>query len=605
MKTINRIKYIIALFLSVLFWSGCEDVLNTTDPGSPTSDTFFETQDQLEVALSGVYESVSYVWAVPFPQILDHATDMAFNRGNVAGTVDATTGALTSTSSLPNNFWRQFYTGIQRANNLLTNMEKAKEVSNPDRYAEIEAEALFLRAFFYSYLIELFGDVPYRTEVKNSLEGLELAKTSKSEIATNIIADLEKAASVLPTSQEGTERGRASANAANTLIARVALFNGDYDKAASAAGKVMETGISLYEDYESLFTASATGAEEIIFDISFLTGTKTHGLSIRQGTRYGGWCQYVPSQQHVDNYETTNGLPIDEDPMFDPANPFENRDPRLKASIVTPGALWTRHIIQQHSDSIGTWRYEGGVPVERVINFNSANPGGKTIVDPYDGTEYVTSGSNRFTSFSGYFWKKFSDEPALARELSYPSVRGEHPIWLMRYAEVLLMYAEAKIEGNSIDQSVLDAINEVRARAYGTSKESTGEYPAITTTDQGELRRVIRRERYVELADEGFRLFDIRRWRIAEKVMNTTVLGGPANGFSKIGGDLGFIPQIDEDGFVSYAGAPSQPRVEQGNLDYRELEVRVFNPARDYLWPIPQAEIDATGGVVTQNPGGY
>ena len=77
--------------------------------------------------------------------------------------------------------------------------------------------------------------------------------------------------------------------------------------------------------------------------------------------------------------------------------------------------LWTRHIIQQHSDSIGTWRYEGGVPVERVMNLNSANPGGKTIVDPYDGTSYVTSGSNRFTSFSGYFWKKFSDEPALAK----------------------------------------------------------------------------------------------------------------------------------------------------------------------------------------------
>ena len=132
MKKINRIKYIIALLFCIVLWSGCEDVLNTTDPGSPTSDNFFQTQDQLEVALAGVYESVSYVWAVPFPQILDHATDMAFNRGNVAGTVDATTGALTSTSSLPNNFWSRFYTGIQRANNLLTNMEKGQGGIKPN-----------------------------------------------------------------------------------------------------------------------------------------------------------------------------------------------------------------------------------------------------------------------------------------------------------------------------------------------------------------------------------------------------------------------------------------------------------------------------------------
>ena len=598
----KNLKYISSLLLVILLASCEKQVLNLSDPGSPTDATFFQTQDQLEVSLAGIYEALAYVRSTPFPQVLDHATDYAFNRGNVAGTANATKGGLTSTDGLINGFWTQLYRGIQRANNLLSNMDRAADVTDPTRYQEIEAEAQFLRALFYSYLIELFGDVPYRTEVAASLENLELARTPKDQIVSNIIGDLEKVASVLPAVQDGPNRGRASANAANTLIARTALFSGNYSLAESAARKVIDDGShSLSSDYESLFTVAGVGSSEVILDISFKEGTKTHQLSKRQGTRFGGWCQFVPAQQTVDGYETINGLPIDEDPSFDPSNPFENRDPRLKASIVVPGEVWTGHIIQTHSDSIATWEVVNGQRVARVYNPNASNPGGRKIIDPYDGTEYVSGGPNRFVSFTGYFWKKFSDEPFLAGAGN--PLRSEQPVFLMRYAEVLLMYAEAKIEGGNIDQSALDAINEIRARAYGTTLDDVGNYPAVTTTDQAELRKIVRRERKVELANEGLRLFDIRRWRTAEKLMNTVLFGSPANGFSKIGGELGFIPAIDDDGFVDYSGAPSQPRVELGNLDYRELETRVFNPGRDYLWPIPQAEIDATGGLVTQNAG--
>lgn len=95
----------------------------------------------------------------------------------------------------------------------------------------------------------------------------------------------------------------------------------------------------------------------------------------------------------------------------------------------------------------------------------------------------------------------------------------------MRYADVLLMYAEAKIEMNSIDQSVLDAINEVRARAYGVKLSETNAYPAVSTTNQAELRRTVRIERRMELAYEGIRYMDIIRWRLAEKVLNTGIYG--------------------------------------------------------------------------------
>ncbi len=597
----NKLKYIMALSACLIVLNGCEDtVLNLEDPGAPTDATFFQTESQLEVALAGVYQSLNFVRTVPFPQLLDHTTDYAFNRGNVGGTVAATTGGLTSTEAIVNAYWNRFYTGVQRANNLLTNMDRAEAEADPDRFAEIRAEALFLRAMFYSYLTELFGDVPLRTDVATSLENLAIPKTSKAEIVALIIADLETAASILPAVQTSGDRGRASANAANALIARIALYNGDYAKAESAALKVMNAAEtpSLFPDYESLFGMAAVGSSEILLDLSYIDGTQTHELPQRLGSRFGGWCQLVPAQQLVDSYETINGLPIDEDPSYDPSAPYDNRDPRLKASIAIPGEIWTDHIIQQHSDSIATWRVENGVKVERVFNPNSANPGGRKIVDPYDGTEYTAGGANRFTSFTGYFWKKFADTPALI-EGGGAQRRSEQPVWLIRYAEVLLTYAEAKIEAGTIDDSVVDAINQVRERAYNGSGIP---YPAVKLGGQEELRRILRRERKIEFAGEGLRLFDIRRWRIAEKVMNTVLLGGPANGFSKIGGDLGFVPNIDEDGYITYEGAPTEPRKELGDLNYRELEVRVFD-ARHYLWPIPQAEIDATAGQVAQNPG--
>ncbi|AUP79719.1 RagB/SusD family nutrient uptake outer membrane protein [Flavivirga eckloniae] len=603
----KKIKFILVLCFIATIISSCEDtVLNLEDPSAPADTNFFSTEAELEIALAGVYESLAYVRAVPFPQVLDHSTDLGFSRGNVAGTADVTQGSLSSTSGISTGFWSNFYIGVQRANTLLQNMSRAEEVSNVDRFSEIRAEALFLRAFFYSYLIELYGDVPFRTDVITSLndEGLVLSRTPKAEIVTNILADLETVASILPNDVQ--ERGRASANAANALASRIALYNGNYDLAISKAQAVQNTGITLHSDYESLFTAASIDSEEVLLSINFADGTKTHGLSVRQGSRFGGWCQLVPLQQTLDTYETINGLPIDEDPAFDPANPFENRDPRLKASIVTPGDVWTNHETWQHSDSLGCWRIENGERVERVFNPNSANPAGVTItdnvMDPVTGTfkTYNSGGANRFTSFTGYFWKKFSDEPALKGELAVRPVNAEHPIILIRYGEVLLNYAEAKIESGNIDQSTLDAINLVRERAYNGSGIP---YPEVTTMDQAELRKIIRRERKVELADEGFRLFDIRRWGIAEKVMNGTAVGGPANGFSVIGGDLGLIPNIDDDGYVTYPGAPIEPRKEKGDHSYRDLETRLFTPNRDYLWPIPQAEIDAAGDVnIPQNP---
>jgi hypothetical protein len=168
----------------------------------------------------------------------------------------------------------------------------------------------------------------------------------------------------------------------------------------------------------------------------------------------------------------------------------------------------------------------------------------------------------------------------------------------IRYAEVLLTYAEAKIELNQIDASVLNAINLVRARGYGVGVAQTALYPAVTTTSQSALRQIIRRERKVELVGEGLRLFDIRRWKIAEKVMNGLLFGKAMN--RNIYYSLP-KPLLDENSSPSYDSFNPLVSV-VGNFKIMD-NPRVFKP-HHYLWPIPQAEIDVNkNSGFTQNPG--
>ena len=287
----------------------------------------------------------------------------------------------------------------------------------------------------------------------------------------------------------------------------------------------------------------------------------------------GSYTTMAPTQSMIDSYEATDGLPIDESAVYIPSKPFDNRDPRLKASIITPQSAWAGFIFESHPDSL----------TFRMVNGTSG------------GSNKDCRKASWPAAFCGYAWKKYNDEVAQKDKILW----AEIDFSLMRYAEILLTYAEAKIEAGSIDASVLTAINRVRARAYGVSVTDVDNYPEITTTNQAELRKVIRRERKVELANEGFRLFDIRRWNIAEKVMPVKIYGRILNELTAT-----LVPAIDDDGFVSYAGVESQYDL---NADGRfpNAQNRLFNKNRDYLCPIPQSEIDTYAGfgvVLVQNP---
>lgn len=197
-------------------------------------------------------------------------------------------------------------------------------------------------------------------------------------------------------------------------------------------------------------------------------------------------------------------------------------------------------------------------PTQALVEaYDTYNPATDALV-PFNPAAPYTNRDPRFaytvatgtSSSTDYGVKKFLGQDVASENI------------LIRYAEVLLTYAEAKIEAGQIDQSVLDAINKVRARAYGVDVTDVAHYPEITTTNQAALRTIVRNERRVELAMEGLRWFDITRWKIAETVMNGPVLGA--------------------NGMIS--------------------KTRTFT-SRDYLRPIPQSQIDLSRGSLTQNPG--
>ena len=188
-----------------------------------------------------------------------------------------------------------------------------------------------------------------------------------------------------------------------------------------------------------------------------------------------------------------------------------------------------------------------------------------------------------------------------AQESWRTTLYNDNPVILMRYADVLLMYAEAKIELGEIDATVLACINDVRARAYGTTRTQTNDYPSITTTDQTALRKVLRRERRVEFAWENLRYFDLLRWHQFENAFGHNMYGftRTANRAKEYFAAGNWFwpetPTFDKDGFPSFeAMADGTYIVQHGERKYDE---------KIYLWPLPSDDVLIMNGKLVQNPG--
>lgn len=544
------------LLTALITTFGCKKLLDKLPLDSPSSASFFNNKTEVDMGIMGCYSRItnriSLKGAMPWIVSLDCTADINWNRdASAIGSLG--NGTAASDNATTQNAWSDFYAVIARTNFLLDNIGNAEKTVDSRYIQQVIAEARFIRAYSYFYLIGFFGDVPLITK-SISLEESEMPRTAKEAIVDWILNEMDEVASDLPLYYDG-HSGRATNVAAYFLKAYTALCDGRWKVASDAAKKAMDMGhYKLETDYAKLFTYAGENSLETIFSMQYQRGVNTHIIFRQFGSRLvAGVSNEVPTQAMVDSYECVDGLTIDKSPLYNPTSPYENRDPRLAMTIAVPGTIYMGIQFETHPDSLQVWNYNVSPP-KRINN---------------------TDATNTYATFTSYLWRKWMN----IEDLNFTQ-ENEGNIILMRYTELLLIYAEAKIESNDIDQSVYDALNAVRNRAGMPS------VPAGSTQDF--FRSVLRRERKVELAMEGRRLFDIRRWKIAEKVMN-----GPRYGNSKTD-FLVSPPSFDENTSPDYSNIPNK------NI-LRIIETMVFDPSKHYLWPINPVELQ-TNPALIQNP---
>lgn len=502
---------VLACALLGMFLSACDDDMLDTEPDFKyVESNFWKTEKAANAALTGCYDILGWDGVYgneATPLWEETASPNAYNYSDAKGFNSIATGnQSSSTGGVISSRWARCYGGIGRCNYFLAKVDEVPELDK-DLLNRMKGEAKFLRALYYFLLQTYYGDVPLILDPPEISQG-DLPRTDRVQVVAQILKDLDEAASVLPLEYSGTDVGRATRGAAMALKARVLfyeaspLFNtaNDPEKwkaAADAAKAVMDMGLyDLFPDYRELFLPQNENNEEVIFDVQYIYPDGGHSFDLI-GRQYN---TNAPLPDLVNAYYMTDGKPASESDLFDPADIYKNRDPRFYATVVFPG-------------------------------------------DTFMGEE--VSGS-RF-AVTGYGLEKYTiytEDTPPSDKADLKGGQSETNYIVLRYAGILMMYAEALNEYSGPEPSVYAALNAIRERA-GMPDIAPGH-------TKEELREVIRHERRIEFAGEGLYYNDIRRWKIAEEVMNVPI----------------------------------------HTFDGKEIEVRRFDPARDYWWPIPLGELD-------------
>lgn len=587
MKQLNKINKIaiIAFGLSLLLYS-CK--LDRYSLNGPSTGTFPANAKEAEMGLFGAYQAISELDAssTPIWHVMDNITDIGYTRpGN--NYTPPITSSITTDNALAVKPWKYHYMTIARCHAVLDNLEKLKTSMSDAMYKQIDAELRFIRAYCYSQLIELYGDVPL---LKHSvdLNNATAARTPKQEIEQFLLTELTAIADNLPVSQAQFGHVRASSVAAYMLKARVALYAKQFQVAAEAANKALTLSAGIHDLTPFNNTINFAGKDysvgepditNIFGHVGFKTSKEwiwvaeynmaipgnTHNQQYYSASRLGkGVAYWGPTQDLINTFQCKDGLPITESPLYDASKPFENRDPRLDMYCVRPHARYLGYQFEPNTSFSTVKNYWP------VITGQSSAPSSVANADA----------TNAYRSFSGYLWRK----PVDIADYASTSVSGvsDLNVGIFRFAELLLIYAEARIEANNIDNSVYEAINRIRRRA---------QMPDLSTgLTQAQLRKALRYERKVELANDGLRWYDLRRWGIAKTVMNGYLyLNRNAKAWTKqvvTGFDDSYTP------IYNYTEA----------IKYFTTQKVVFTENKDERWPVPKSEMDANNKLV-QNPG--
>jgi hypothetical protein len=524
-----KTKYIAMAFLVCLLF-GCES-LDTPLVDRESDITFWDKPEDALAALNSCYPDLYGADQYIFNESL---SDNAYTKSNNGSLVrDVANGSYGTSANLVREVWNARYAGIRRCNILLGNINNVTGLSDElkERYS---AEARAIRAYHYSILMNNFGDVPLvRSEI--SIEASRtIARSPKAEVLQFILEELD-AAMVLPTTFGDPDKGRFTKGAAMALKARVLLTENRWSEVAAICDAMINRGeggnLDLFGNYAGIFMPENKDNIEVLLNVEFMPINREHGIQYYLiPPSLGGYAAISPTQELVDSYILLNGRTI-ADPSYNENSPYVNRDPRLDATIIRDGSQ-----IQNANGTYTTIRTAPGTGTDAINNASNATPTGYYVAKFYDRTarNMLNSGSN---------------------------------LILIRYAEVLLMYAEAKAQLGQFGQNEWDlTIRRLRSRAGFTDANALS-FPSV---GGAEMTEIIRRERRSELAMEGLRLMDLRRWRTAENELNGWVHGMKTN----------------------------EDAIDNG---YVRIENRIFDPNKNYLWPIPQAERDLNKNL-TQNP---
>lgn len=511
-------KYIFSAILASLICSCTSDLLDRSPLDSLSPGTFYGNESECKMGLMGIYSSLQPIATPNFWYQLDFMSDNNYCQDSWQGSKEFGEWVQNSSSWAASARWTQDYRTIVRVNTFIDNMNNATVDGSVK--TQMIAEAKFLRAFSYADLISFYGDVPLILEPQ-TMEGALVSRTAKSTVLDAVIKDLDEAAAVLPQKYSGGDVGRATKGAALAVKAKTLLYNEKWSDAATVAKQVMDLGAySLFKDYAGLFEEANENNSEVIFDIQYIK-TLQHQPWPSACISFTNWPTPNVTADLINSYYMTNGLPItDNKSGYNDQNPFVNRDPRLAATVILPGS------------KMGSLTY---IPA----------------------TDQVPCGARP---------RKYADIGS-----SDPDNYSINTI-VLRYADILLMRAEALIESGNTGQEVYDLIDQVRARVNMPKIESV----EGTGLSKEQLRSILRHERRVEFCLEGTRYNDMLRWK-----------------------DQSLVHDV-----YGYAIAklfnPASPST--WVFEQVKKETRQFDSAKGWLWPIPQVEMQNNKNL-TQNPG--
>lgn len=474
----KSIKKILTVFASTCFVLGSCDIDPTLTSSYP-SDIIWENESNLMTYINGYYGYVGGYYGLG----AEACTDMLKVNNPVDDYNQFIFGSMpiTSTSNLFGS-WGS-HSNMLSLTRFLVNLEKNRANFSEEVARQAEAQVRFFRGVTCFNLAKCYGGQYVIYRELPELGDKNHALCTPEEGWQFIYDDLKFAADNLPT-KDKVELGRLSSGAAYGMLARAMLYAERWKDASDAAAQVMSQDYELYEDYGKLFKNSRLEPvenKESVIEFGYLKDKFTYTFDYNYcPPSDGGYAQISPTEDLVSSYQMADGRDFDWDDPEMAANPYEGREPRFYATILYNGCQWKGETLYTYEGSKDGFALGGG------------------------------------TTSTGYYLRKLLKESILPKGASFTG-QGDLTYYFMRYAEVLLIYAEAMAMQNQLEPA-LDALNQVRRRA-GFTKD-------LEASNVTEFMKLLRHERMIELAFEGHRFWDLRRWGLASSVLNGTSMHG-------------------------------------------------------------------------------